>query len=343
MTSAIERLLLPLLCRSPLDRLGRRANRAKAVVAMYHGFTAADAHDGIENHEQKHLHIRTFRAQLEFLKGHYQVIPLSELIQALASDAPLPDRAAVITIDDGYRSIYTVAYPALAALRLPAAVFLATEFVDGRRCLWTDRVEYAVSHATNEAFDLEIGGERLSVHLKDRLSQMAADKRLRSAMKALPQEQRDDAVAALEEAAGARLDATSGNDLYEPLHWHETAEMVKSGLISIGSHTHTHVILARCAPERAAAELGQSKQIIENRLGLPCNLFCYPNGRRGDFNGVTKQLLRDQGFAGALTTVYGMNGRGADPYEIHRYNLGKPMMEGELEVRLAGLLEIGRS
>lgn len=342
-TSAIERLLLPLLCRSPLDRLGRRANRAKAVVAMYHGFTAADTHDGIENHEQKHLHVRTFTAQLEFLKAHYQVIPLGELIQALASGGPLPDRAAVITIDDGYRSIYTVAYPALKALQLPAAVFLATEFVDDRRWLWTDRVEYAVSHAVHDAFDLAIGGERLHVDLKDRPSQMAADKRLRSAMKALPQERRDIAVTALEEAAGACLDVTSSNDLYEPLHWREAAEMEQSGLVSIGSHTHTHVILARCTPERAAEELQQSKQIIEKRLGMPCTLFCYPNGRRGDFNGVTKRLLKDQGFAGGLTTVYGMNGRGADPYEIHRYNLGKPMIDGELEVRLAGLLEIGRS
>jgi peptidoglycan/xylan/chitin deacetylase (PgdA/CDA1 family) len=341
-TSAIERLLLPLLCRSPLDRVGRRANRAKAVIGMYHGFTARDAHDGIENHEQKHLHIRAFTAQLEFLKAHYRVIPLDELIRALASGGPLPERAAVITIDDGYRSIYTVAYPALKAFQLPAAVFLATEFVDGRKWLWTDRVEYAVSHAAREAFDLTIGAERLRVELKDRPSQMAADRLLRSKLKALQQEMRDDAVSALEAAAGARLNSPIHNaELYEPLHWHETAEMVASGLVSIGSHTHTHVIMSRCAPDRAAEELRQSRKIIEDRLGRPCTLFCYPNGRRGDFNGATSQLLKDQGFAGALTTVYGMNGPAADPFELHRYNLGKPMIPGELEVRLSGLLELG--
>ena len=117
--------------------------------------------------------------------------------------------------------------------------------------------------------------------------------------------------------------------------------MVKSGLVSIGSHTHTHVILSRCDPVQAKRELRQSKQIIENRLGMPCTLFCYPNGRRGDFNGVTKQLLKDHGFAGALTTVYGMNACGADPCEIHRYNLGKPKIDGELGVRLSGLLDVG--
>ena len=225
MTSAIERLLLPLLCRSPLDRLGRCANRAKAVVAMYHGFTAADTPDGIENHEQNHLHIRIFTAQLEFLKAHYQVISLGELIQALANGGPLPDRAAVITIDDGYRSIYTVAYPALAALKLPAAVFLATEFVDGRRFLWTDRVEYAVSHARHDAVDVTIGDQRLRVELKGLAAQKAADKLLRSKLKALPQEKRDAAVARSKTRPGrastarAATTSTSRSTGARPLKW----------------------------------------------------------------------------------------------------------------------------
>ena len=42
-----------------------------------------------------------------------------------------------------------------------------------------------------------------------------------------------------------------------------------------------------------------------------------------------------------LTTVYGRNGRAADVYELKRYNLGKPMMRGEMEVRLSGIMEIG--
>lgn len=341
-TPAFERMLMPLFYQTGLPRVARRLNRAKAVMGMYHGFTAQEAPDGIANYEEKHLRLRAFREQLLFFKAHYDVVPLDDVVRACATGAPFPDRAAVITIDDGYRSIYTVAYPVLRELQLPAAVFLATDFVDNRRYLWTDRVEHAVGRSTREAIEVSVGDERLRLPLHDRASRIAADRRLRSAIKALPQGTRDRAVEALEQAAGCSLqDAPDDTALYEPLRWAEAAEMAQSGLVTIGSHTHTHVILSRCEPARAAEELRLSKSTVESRLGLRCHLFCYPNGRRGDFNVATKRLLQEHGFTGALTTVYGMNGRGADAYELKRYNFGKPLMRGELDVRLSGLMDLG--
>ena len=341
-TPRVERLLIPWLHRTGAARVVRHLTRTRAVMGMYHGFTARDAHDGIANYEEKHLRQRAFRDQLLFLKAHYHVVGLDEVVKSCSTGSPLPDRAAVITIDDGYRSIYTVAYPVLQELQLPAAVFLATDFVDNRQFLWTDRVEYAVDHCTREAIDVEVGPARLTLPLGGRASRIAADRRLRSAMKALPQEARDRAVEALEAAAGCRLvEGAGATDLYEPLLWSEAATMAASGLVTIGSHTHTHVILSRCDPARAAEELRLSKSIIEDRLGQRCHLFCYPNGRRGDFNQTTKRLLQEHGFTGALTTVYGMNGRTADPFELKRYNFGKPLIAGELEVRLSGLMDLG--
>ena len=232
--------------------------------------------------------------------------------------------------------------PVLKQFQVPASVFLATDFVDNRRFLWTDRVEYAVNHATAEVLSVTIGSQSHHLDLTDAQSKMAADRRLRSSLKALPQEVRDQAVDQIERAAGCSVyGAADGTALYDPLPWSETAEMVRSGLVSIGSHTHTHVILSRCEPARAADELRVSKQIIEQRLGISCDLFCYPNGRRGDFNGTTKGLLRAHGFSSALTTVYGNDGRDADVFELRRYNLGKPMMTGEVAVRLSGLMEMG--
>jgi peptidoglycan/xylan/chitin deacetylase (PgdA/CDA1 family) len=339
---ALERVLVPMLFRAQLHRAARRLNHRKVVVVMYHGFTAADAHPGIENHEQKHVHVRTFVEHLAFLKRHYRVVPLDDVVRAYRTGAPLPDRAAVITIDDGYESVYRVAYPALTELQLPASVYVATEFVDERRFLWTDRVEYAVNRSVREALELTIGAEPLRLDLRTTESKRAADRRLRSSLKGLPQESRDAAVDAIEEAAGCGVtDAADGAALYAPMRWSDAAEMARSGLVTIGSHTHSHVILSRCAPARAADELRASKRIIESRLGMACDAFCYPNGRRGDFNASTASLVKAQGFTSALTTVYGMNGRGADVYALKRYNLGKPMLPGELDVRLSGLIEWG--
>ena len=339
---ATERLLLPVFYRSQLYRAARRLNRSRVVIAMYHGFTAADAHHGIENHEGKHVHARAFREHLAFLTTHYTIVSLSDVVRAWATGAPLPDDAAVITIDDGYRSIYTVAYPVLQQFQVPASVFLATDFVDNRRFLWTDRVEYAVNHSTSDLLRVTIGSQLLQLGLADAGARMTADRRLRSSLKALPQEMRDQAVDQIERAAGCSVDDAAGvAELYDPLLWSEAAEMIRSGLVSIGSHTHTHVIMSRCDPARAGDELRVSKRIIEERLGVTCDLFCYPNGRRGDFNSTTRGLLQAHGFSSALTTVYGNNSRGADLYELRRYNLGKPMVTGEVAVRLSGLMEIG--
>ncbi|MCX6537578.1 MAG: polysaccharide deacetylase family protein [Acidobacteria bacterium] len=337
-----ERFLLPVFYRTQLYRAARRLNRARVVIAMYHGFTAADSHQGIENHEGKHVHVRAFQQHLAFLTQHYTVVPLQDVVRAWTTGSPLPQRTAVITIDDGYRSIYSVAYPALKQFQVPASVFLATDFVDNRRFLWTDRVEYAVNHATADVLNVTIGSESLSLALTNAQSKMAADWRLRSSLKALPQEGRDQTVDRIERAAGCSVyHAAGGTEIYDPLPWSETAEMVRSGLVSIGSHTHTHVIMSRCEPARAADELRISKHIIEERLGISCDLFCYPNGRRGDFNSTTKGLLKAHGFSSALTTVYGNNGPDADIFELRRYNLGKPMMTGEVAVRLSGLMELG--
>jgi peptidoglycan/xylan/chitin deacetylase (PgdA/CDA1 family) len=262
------------------------------------------------------------------------------VVRALKTGSPLPRRAAAITIDDGYRSVYRVAYPALKRLGLPASVYLATGFVDERQFLWTDRVEYAVNRTKASDLDVTIGGSPLRLSVNGHEARMAADRTLRSRIKKLPQAELEHAVDAVERAAGCAV-AGAASDLYDPMLWSEAAEMHASGLITFGCHTHSHVILARCEPAHVARELAQSKAIIENRLGVPCDEFCYPNGRLGDFNAATGALVRDAGFKSALTTVYGRNSRGANLFELRRYNLGKKMVWGEVPVRMSGLMDLG--
>jgi hypothetical protein len=55
-----------------------------------------------------------FEAQLEWLaRNHYKVLRLRDLSGFLAGREALPQRSVVITIDDGYESVYRHAYPAL--------------------------------------------------------------------------------------------------------------------------------------------------------------------------------------------------------------------------------------
>jgi peptidoglycan/xylan/chitin deacetylase (PgdA/CDA1 family) len=70
-----------------------------------------------------------FAAQMEFLAAHgYHVVALKDVPAILRGDAPMPPKAVAITIDDGYRSTYDIAFPVLFRHRFPATVFLYTDF-----------------------------------------------------------------------------------------------------------------------------------------------------------------------------------------------------------------------
>lgn len=89
-----------------------------ATVLIYHRF-------GEKQYPSTNVSLERFREQLEYLKtNHYRVIPLQQLVEHLQNRTRLPERSVVITIDDGYRSIYDHAWPLLQEYGYPFTVFL---------------------------------------------------------------------------------------------------------------------------------------------------------------------------------------------------------------------------
>ncbi len=70
------------------------------------------------------------------LKAHgFHTVSLPDAVHWIRDRAALPERAIVITFDDGYESTYTIAYPTLRDLGFSAAVFLVTDHC-GRMNNW---------------------------------------------------------------------------------------------------------------------------------------------------------------------------------------------------------------
>ncbi|WP_326534380.1 polysaccharide deacetylase family protein [Pseudorhodoferax sp.] len=88
-----------------------------------------------------------FEAQMNWLVDNgYRVIALADLAAFLAGRRQLPQRAVVITFDDGYASVYRHAYPVLKRLGLPATVFVYTDFIGGGDALtWPQLREMQLS------------------------------------------------------------------------------------------------------------------------------------------------------------------------------------------------------
>jgi len=84
-----------------------------------------------------------FRAQMDYLvAAGYKTLTLTTLRRYLALGRTPPEKAVVITFDDGYASIYCTVYPALRERGLTAAFFIPSGLVgQPGRVSWTQLVE----------------------------------------------------------------------------------------------------------------------------------------------------------------------------------------------------------
>jgi peptidoglycan/xylan/chitin deacetylase (PgdA/CDA1 family) len=61
----------------------------------------------------------------------YQVVSLEQLLAFLDFRGQLPEKAVVITIDDGWRATYDIAFPILRKYGYPATLFVYTQLISG--------------------------------------------------------------------------------------------------------------------------------------------------------------------------------------------------------------------
>jgi peptidoglycan/xylan/chitin deacetylase (PgdA/CDA1 family) len=253
-----------------------------------------------------------FNSQMEYLATNCNVLPLNEAISRLRGD-DLPDRAVVITFDDGYRDNFDKAFPILKKLCLPASIFLATDVVGCEKVLWHDRI-FSAFRETKVPWLTGIAGQRRRLSLRTIDEKVAAQREVTKVLFALEDRDRlfwvDYVVRELE------ID-----DFKEKprlmLSWDEIKTMQQHN-ISFGSHTLSHPILSRMSLERSRIEIECSKETIEKHLNVAVTTFAYPVGRRQDFNDDIKRVLRESGYVCALTTIPGTNDGSVDPYELKR-------------------------
>lgn len=71
-----------------------------------------------------------FEEQLQFLyKNGYQTLIADELYECLTGSKPIPERAVVLTFDDGWKNLHTVVHPLLKKYRLRAVCFLISGLI----------------------------------------------------------------------------------------------------------------------------------------------------------------------------------------------------------------------
>jgi hypothetical protein len=118
-----QELAIPL---RPYRRGGLTAERYQTVpVLVYHQIAEKSTNRMTVSRE-------SFEAQMRLLKEQgYRVVTLDQLLEFLEFRGQLPEKAVAITIDDGWRSMYDIAFPILKKYGYPATLFVYTKLVTG--------------------------------------------------------------------------------------------------------------------------------------------------------------------------------------------------------------------
>jgi peptidoglycan/xylan/chitin deacetylase (PgdA/CDA1 family) len=283
----------------------RYFNRNKLLILMYHRFSTdsgpfATSASDFENH-------------LKYIRQRYRVVSLSDATTLLSDLGKLPPRTAVITIDDGYRDVYTVALPILRKYEMPATLFVVSDFLDRKIWLWTDKARFLLLQTQKTLVEFESEHEVHHYKLSDRNSRLSAAASINLHLKKMPDAKKEFAIKDLGEALKVEIPGVPPAD-FEALTWDELAEL-ESSRIEAGSHTVTHPVLTRVNRERVRLELRNSKTRLESVLNHKVSSFCYPNGATNDE--VTGEV-RLAGYECAVTATHGFNQYKPDPLLLSR-------------------------
>ena len=100
------------------------------------------------------------------------------------------------------------------------------------------------------------------------------------------------------------------------LSWSALGDTLASGVVGVGSHTHSHVLLDRHDPRTVADDLDRSIALIQDRLGVTPRHFAYPKALPGSPAAAAAVRARfiSAAIAGTRPNRYGRT----DPYNLHR-------------------------
>lgn len=91
-----------------------------------------DVVDRVEDLQTDSVTVDTLVRFLDWLKGTgWTPIALDDVAAAARGARPLPDKAILITFDDGFRSLYTRVYPLLKVYRFPVVSALVGSWMEG--------------------------------------------------------------------------------------------------------------------------------------------------------------------------------------------------------------------
>ena len=247
------------------------------------------------------------------LTKNYTVVPLEHYLDDAGAFASRK-KIATVLFDDGYKDNLEIAAPILSKYKCPASFYVVTDCIDRNIPTWTYILDDRFSKTKKEKIELDFdfAPEKYKVVAMGNSSENK--KEIKPWLKKLSNTQRQ---MVLERILQQCDDASLPKD--KMMNWSEVKQLACSGFI-IGSHSHTHPMLASLQNENEIAdELKISRDKINSALGFYPASISYPIG---SFDERVTRISKTSGYKYGLAVEqqffkYGQN----DLYKIPRVEL----------------------
>ncbi len=268
----------------------------------------------------KGLLVSDFAAQLAYFEKYYHFVTIAECLAALTSpDADFPDRAILLTFDDGYIDHFTTVFPLLEERRIQGCFFPSAQPILRHAVLDVNKLHfilasapdtnallqqvYACLDAYREAYALESNQHYFSKFAQPSRFGDPAEVMLikRLLQNELPEPARKLILNELFRKYVTQDEAAFAQELYVTVE--QLRCMQRNGMY-IGGHGDEHHRLDRVSQELQQQEIEETVAFLR-LVGAPTTnwVFSYPSGT---YNDAVLALLKQQQCALAVTTKFGV-------------------------------------
>jgi peptidoglycan/xylan/chitin deacetylase (PgdA/CDA1 family) len=310
--------------RSHLFQLAARVTGRRIAILRYHSVLPRPA-DFSDSIGPSIIHsCEAFSEQMDFVASRYHPVTLDDICAYLKGEAELPNRSIAVTFDDGFADNLEYAAPILARAGIPAAIYLAADYIGNQSQPWYCRLRYAFAVSSNRnwkasndvVFDMSLPDQRWEAYLDSA--------RICAQLCGHAQEE-------FVTQAETKLEVTPFA-IPVMLTWEGARELVRQGHI-IGSHTLSHPNVAYLSEQNMKNELVFSKEVIEKNTLTEIKHFSYPSPiLEPHHSQETIAVAKLAGYQSAVTCDRGAIEQGDNCLSLRR--IGAPPTLAELEWKL---------
>lgn len=337
-TPVLKRVVYPALS---MAGVFQRAAASGMAVVTYHGVMPPGYEVVDAGFDGNLISAEGLLRQLRRLKKHYNLISPEDVL-AWQVSGKLPERAVLITCDDGLLNCLTDMLPILLDEKVSCLFFVTGASAgESRTTLWYEELFLLFLRAPSGAFEASASGIVIRGELGTREQRRAlwwdAVKRLSR----IDAEGRVSFVKAFRDhfsfgpMPGLDDDESPSCRRYGLLTRAELQQLAAAGM-SVGAHTMSHPMLSQMPAELACAEIAQSRAKLETALQRRIWAFAYPFGNPESITAQVVEMVQTAGFEAAFLNYGGGLGSGLPNFSLPRIHVTAQMSLAELEAHVSG-------